>query len=205
MVRARPGGDPAGPAHHQRHPDPPLVDRALQAAQGTRALEELPVRPAGVGGAVVAAEGDQRVVVDPELLEQDHQSPDVPVHARDHGRVHLLALLPRLIRVGIGRRNLVLRVRHGVGQVQEEGLVPAAVLTDELQRRLREQIVCVLLLLPAGIARLRVLLLVQPDEIGIVGVGPSLIEIAKPLVEALPVGLPSGIRLSQPPTCRSSP
>src|SRR5262249_47415349 len=128
------GLDPPRPAGNHRHADAALVHRSLEAAQRPGTLEKRWIAAAFLVWSIVAAEEDQRLLVQSQVLKPAQHLPDVAVEAGDHGRMVLLRLRPGAIRIGLiaghfhaGLARLVIGVRDGVGQVEEEWLLLAAV------------------------------------------------------------------------------
>ena len=107
-------------------------------------------------------------------------------------------LLPVLVLVAVlPGRELVLRMRNTVGQVEEELLLVVAL--HEVQSELGKHVVGVVHFPPVRIAMQHHLLAVVPNVLRIVIVGPSLIEEAQPVVEALRIGMSARLRFAQSP------
>jgi hypothetical protein len=146
-------------------------------------------------GAVVTGENHQGVVVEAQALQAGHQLADILIHAGDHGGETFFGLGPGLIfvrtevgdfhAVAGGLAELIVGVRNGVGQVQEERGPLAAF--NEIDGARGQQIVRILTLHAVVFGNIK-LALVFPQMVGIKGVGVALIEIAEPFVEALEVG-----------------
>ena len=105
--------------------------------------------PALVVRPVVRAEQYQRVLVQPEPLQQLEEPPDVPVHARNHRRLPLVLRRPVLVRINPEVRHLlpvlevavrlIVRVRCRQRQVEEER--PVLLLLHPLQTLRRDEVV----------------------------------------------------------------
>ena len=77
LVADRAGFDPAGPVGDERHTDAALVEAPLEPAQLPRRVEEGRIRAADVvGGAVVAGEDHERVLLQAKHLELGHDAAD---------------------------------------------------------------------------------------------------------------------------------
>ncbi len=164
--------------------------------------------------AVVRGEEHERLPVDAVPPQPLEQSADVAVHTCDHGSFRLLRLgpVPILVDAEVGHLHtrllgLVVSVRDGVGQVEEEGAILAAV--HEGQGLVRQHVMAVIDL-PAGHALpVRALvghdvpqghsLLVAEEEGGVVVVRVALVQVAEEGVEALPGRHAGGALVAQAP------
>src|SRR5436309_695378 len=86
----------ARPANNHGHANTAIVQVALVARERPAALEKHGIMTAFLVRAVVAAEEDERVSIEPQFLESRHQPADVSIHTRDHSRKVLLNLRPWL-------------------------------------------------------------------------------------------------------------
>ncbi len=84
-------------------------------------------------GAIITGEKHKGIIVDVKLFEFCKEFADVTIHPCNHCGVALLRLGPVLVLVDtvVGHLHtfpagLVVGVRDGEGQVQEEGIVPAS-------------------------------------------------------------------------------
>ena len=208
-----PAFDLARPPDDHRHADAAVVHRPLVAAERPRAAEERGVGAPFLVRAVVAREEDDGIVLEPEVLQPPEHAADVAVEAGDHRGVVLLDLRPGLGRVRrvagdlhpvpLGAAALVVGVRQGVGQEEEEG--PRPVPVEEVEGLAGEEVGRVLdrlggdrlslLLVPLE----AILLLVLPEIFGIIVVGVMLVQVAEPLVEPLAIGDAGRPRLAQAP------
>ena len=180
----RTGPDAAGPADEHRHADAALVQVSLAATQRAAAGERALRAAVRRRPAVVAAEKDDRVLLDRQFLEQGHEAADVAVHPRDHGGIVLLGLAPRLVGVGLVVGRMEFAVWNRVREVEKERLTFGGP-PDETEGFLRHQIVRVDL---AGLGRVAGeldLLGVPPQVLGPVVVGVALVQVAEPEIEAL--------------------
>ena len=110
------GGDTAWGPHDARHAHAAFVRGALAGPQGQGASA---VRALAEPRAVVGQEHDDRVPVQAEGLQRVDDLPAGPVDALDDVAVEPAGrLAPEPL------RHEQRHVRHGVGQVEEEGLVP---------------------------------------------------------------------------------
>ncbi len=111
--------------------------------------------------------------------------------------MHFGVLRPVAVGVGGGGGNFVFGVRDGVGQVEQEGA--GFVLADEVEGEVGEEVVRVLAVAAVCVGGKREFGLVLPEVRWVVGVGFCLVEVAEPLVEALPVGHAGGAGFAQAP------
>src|SRR4030095_2234292 len=74
--------DLSRPARDERHAYSALVKVALDPAQSATRVEELRIVAALFVRPVVAAEEDQRLIVEAEILDQGKQPTDVRIHPR---------------------------------------------------------------------------------------------------------------------------
>jgi len=99
--------------------------------------------------AVVAGEYHQRLFVQSQFPDFSQQPADIPIHPGNHGGMAFLRLGPILVRVGFSggyfhafRAAFVVGMRNGESQVQEKGIVPAAL--NERQGLPGQQVVGIL-------------------------------------------------------------
>ncbi len=189
------------PPRNHRHPDPALVHFFLQPSPTLGRTEEFRIRPADFKSrTVVAREDDDRVVLQPQLLDLIDDRPDMLIQSRDHRsvrRVRLVAFdvrplarkfrlgkFPRVRRKRIGGR-LQRHVRQRRREIQEHRLV--LVLAEPLHRLCAHHVGRVMLaahdLRPAAVEVGP--LVVLPHVIRIMVVRDALTIIAKEKVEPL--------------------
>ena len=141
--------DSAGPRDRRRHPQASLVGRTLPLPKVAVAPEPVGIEAATSGERrpVVTREHEDRVVGQPQFLEQRDDPAHLPVHPRDHRRVgrkrpatgHVapateIGLLRAEVCLIVGQRGLIGRhlereVGHRGGHVEEER--PRRVTADE--------------------------------------------------------------------------
>ena len=171
MAARSPGFDLARPAGDCGNADAAFLHAALGSTEWASAIEERQALAAFGRWPVVAAEDDQGILAQLQLVQQIEDATDVAVHARDHpgiGGVGMaLATVASLVLAAIGTaasvslaldfgllrpvqlevgshgvlRNRQLGVRDGEGKVEEEWVVP--VVPDELEALLGELVVAV--------------------------------------------------------------
>jgi len=86
------GGDLAGPANQHGDAHTPFMKRAFEAAQWAGTVEEEWIAASFAVRAVIAAEEDDGVVVEPQILQFLQQLADVAIQTGDHGSVVSLRL-----------------------------------------------------------------------------------------------------------------
>ena len=150
-----PGGDFSRPTHEAGHPEARLVVATFLAAQAAGAVEKSRVGPAETlpERAVVAAEDDDRVFAQAQLVHEREESADVAIEARDHRGVGGARGAMRQVTVAtgvrlLGKRVLIFRqrifghlqreVRDGGRVIEEEGAV--LVVAQKFPRRLVDEV-----------------------------------------------------------------
>ncbi len=128
-VDHRPRLDPSGPAHEHRHADAAFEQRQLPPAIRGVDLGQAYIARA----AIIAGKDDDRVVVEPLLLQRRHDPPDAAIE-----RAHHRGIDAQAVRLDIAHRLVIRlgRLQRGVDvpvrKIQEERAV--AVRLDHLDR-----------------------------------------------------------------------
>ena len=127
LIAHAPRGNPTWPPHDRRHTGTTFEGSALTLPEWPG---RAPVVPEIQPRSVVTREDHERVLRHPIPVERLEDLPGRPVHL-----LHHVAVQPLLARASERVRNAERNVRHGVGEIEEEGPVPISV--DEVDGPLR--------------------------------------------------------------------
>ena len=210
LIRHGAGFHFAFPFNNHRHPNAAFVQAPFNAPEWPGAPEEFRVVAAFHVRTVVAGEKHDCVLLDIVLAQLGEDLADGLIHAGDHRR--LVAFRPRPAFTGVGEcvvghfhsvarllRQRIIRVRRGVGDVQEKRFVFALrsglVNADRVQGHLGNDVGAILNAPSAGVGvdgHVAVKLVdaasarcVSPQEEGIIIIGMQLVGKSGPMPEAL--------------------